>query len=189
MQIKKQLNHELSNLLSYIQLTVSDSDMDAAEKNNIQRWIKIATLFIFYENLFSGRKLHFFKKDENIKPILEIVTAINKPEFVKKKIAFKSQVQDFKANIDSFLFRDAIDLLFKYLISKSTSILLETYAKGKTISIKSEAVKEIKKSSLAKSLVRENLQNTEILLQLALELFKRQRISVKIDRDRMILKL
>ena len=188
MDAKDQLVHEISNLFSYIQLTVSESQITSENKEKILHWIKIASLFVYFEKIFLGEKISFSKRDEDIGKILEVVIVMNTTEADKKNVKISWGKSGISAFTDSFLIENAMDMLFKYLISESKDISVNTDQENKTVTIKTGAAADIKKNPISKSIQRENLHNMNIPLQLALEIFSILGVKTESDENQIILR-
>lgn len=184
MQTKKNLLvHELSNLLSYIQMTVGELDSPKEEKNRINHWIFLASLFIHFEPVFLGKPIPIIIQKEDVGELISTAESLNH-HLLSVIPAYKPfNPPSFTAEVDPTLFTDSIDYLLKYLISHdfAPTFSHDVPARCLVISYNDLSTQPLEPGRLDKSIVRENLHNFEIPFQLALELLSRQNIRTEFE--------
>ncbi len=180
-KIHDQINHELSNLLSYIQMTIQESKLDKRKKDKIQHWINLAGTLINFQEIYSKKKFDLSLEPVAITPLLKPTIALNHVTAEKKGVKVDIKGKDFNIKVDKFFFTEGFDLLLKYLISVTDHIAftLKPRTRQIDVSFKCSAPECIELHPLIESLQRDNLNNMNIPLQLALKLFSMQNISVK----------
>ncbi len=184
-KIHAQINHELSNLLNYIQISVQGSKIEELKKDKIMHWINLAGILINFQEIYSKKQFDLTLESVSVSELLKPTIALNHEQAQKKKVNTVMKGADFTISTDKFFFTEGFDLLLKYLISTTHNLTFHLKPKTKQLDIDSDISlsDSIEPRPLIESLKRDNLNNMNIPLQLALKLFSMQNISIEPRRS------
>lgn len=189
--IKSFIRHELINILTVINILVIDGRLNSAKKERITDLIKLANLFIYYEDIFLGKKVNFINEIVNLREVLEMIAMIYEEQIQKKNIKIVLPKRDFFVKTDKQSIRESLEHIIKRLLVFVSKMQFQFDEKNKQLVIrfKEQKVKALSltKEPLIQCLNKNKLNENEIAFQFALELLDRNRIKFKSMKEKLII--
>ena len=186
---KKFIRHELLNMLTVINISILDDELDEAKKEQIFDLIKLASLLIGYEDIFLGLKAKPFLQRIDLKEILEIILLSRKKKIADNNIKIILPEHIFFIKADREYIKESLEQIIKKLFSLVSGIefKFDDQANQLIILCDKEIAPKINKKMLIKRFNKEDLRSNELGLQLALKILEMNKVKFNVKGKEIVM--
>ncbi len=183
------IRHYLLNLLTILNIELSNFNIKRADKRKIDDLIGVASILIANENIFLNEKSSLFIQDVHLKDLIELNCEILKSEIQKKKISINLPQDDLIIKVDKFYFSEALKYLLKELIKDNTKISFGINKTDNKLEIIHERKTELPQPAdkIIDLLKTKNFQKDDITFQLACTIIKIHNIKLSLKNNCIIM--
>jgi len=186
---KKLIRHELLNILTVINISILDDELDEVKKEQIFDLIKLASLLINYEDIFLGLKAKPFPQRIDLKEILEIIILSHKKKIADNNIKIILPKHIFFIKADREYIKESLEQIIKKLFSLVSGIefKFDDQANQLIILCDKEIAPKINKKILIKCLNKKDLISNELVLQLALKILEMNKVKFNVKGKEIVM--
>ena len=116
------IHHEILNLMTIIDFTVSAADLKEEDKEEILRQLKLVTLLIKYEEIFLNREKEVLKRPVYLNEILETLVMMHGKQLKRKKVSVKIFNDDTIIKTDRKMAQEALEQILDELMGHAENV-------------------------------------------------------------------
>lgn len=180
---KESIQHYLLNILTVLNVELSNLNISQKEKRKINDLINIASLLISNEKIFLNIKPEFYIQNISLKELVDITCNIFDQEITEKNIKIIPLTEDYVIKVDKYYFGEAFKYILKEIISDSNRIEFKFDKKRKKFHILHNKKTKTNNSPNEISMILKNKHITkqDIAFKLACEILKMLNINLSCE--------
>lgn len=178
---KSLIRHEILNLLTVITIMIEEPDLNRIDRKQLRKIIQVIGILVSREEIFSGKKVKFFKEEFNLNDILSLALIIHEKCLNKKKVPITLPNEDFLAFEDKTVIKEFLDELVSHLCPMAKSIRFAYEQPKRKLMIHYEATESLdfKEKTLLDCLKEKECLVKELPIRVAMHLMNLSGIRVQ----------
>lgn len=183
------MRHYLLNLLTIINIEISNFTISKSNKDKLDNLINVASILIANEDVFLNNDSSLFIQDVSLKELIDLNCEILNISNKKNKITLKKPKNDLRIKVDKFYFSEALKYLLKDTIKGATELELFIDETKKTLTIKHNKKNDFQKpaKTLIDFLKTKNFNKDDITFQLANTILNIHKTDVNFSKNRILM--
>jgi hypothetical protein len=184
------IRHYLLNLLTIINIEISNFSINKKNKEKIDNLINVASILIANEDIFLNNNSNLFIQEVSLKELIDFNCEILSLNRSQNNISLKKPENDLIIQVDKFHFSEALKYLLKETIKDATEVEFMIDNSKNTLIIKTNKKNDFQKpvDNLINFLKTKNFNKDDITFQLANSILKIHNISVKFNNNEILMR-
>lgn len=183
------IRHYLLNLLTIINIEISNFNISKDNKDKIDNLINVASILIANEDIFLNNDSSLFIQKISLKELIDLNCEILSLNSSQNKISINKPENDLTIKVDKFYFSEALKYLLKEIIKDATEVEFMIDNSKNTLTIKTNKKNDFQKpvDNLITFLKTKNFNKDDITFQLANTILKIHNISIKFIKNEILM--